>query len=286
MNIPAGAHHPRLRGAVHTGGDPKKGMDMGYTHYWHHRRKFTKADWTRVSAAFSKIVEEAFLLQIQLSVDDETPLSAHGRLGVKWLMEDAEGPFFQINGVGTLAHETFRIAQAGTSLQKWQRPEDKGFAFCKTAEKPYDAVVTAMLIWLESSYPKHIQASSDGYIQNWQDGMDIALRAFPDRPDLDYPRSMRFDAQWRKSHLSSAKHSLYERIDDAVCILQNGRVIWEFHGTQAAEIARDAESLHARVQYLDPQRREVMVAKYLRTLSAGADIIGATAPASQILVQD
>ena len=64
-----------------------------------------------------------------------------------------------INGVGEQAHETFLM-----------RTDDVGFNFCKTAEKPYDSVVTAILILAKTVFKNDIEVSSDGSWSNWQGG--------------------------------------------------------------------------------------------------------------------
>ena len=42
------------------------------------------------------------------------------------------------------------------------------FDFCKTARKPYDTIVVAILWFLQREFPDHILVSSDGDIDDFQ----------------------------------------------------------------------------------------------------------------------
>lgn len=68
------------------------------------------------------------------------------------------------------SYESFCIPRV-YEPQDWEDPNEKLiFHFCKTAYRPYDLVVTAMLIALKHHFPK-VKISSDGNTQNWMDGM-------------------------------------------------------------------------------------------------------------------
>ena len=70
------------------------------------------------------------------------------------------------NGVGADSHETFYWAL-----------DASGFNFCKTARKPYDAVVTACLIHLKDVYGDLVDIGSDGSWSEWQDGARLYRNA-------------------------------------------------------------------------------------------------------------
>lgn len=67
------------------------------------------------------------------------------------------------NGVEDDGHETFVLSPG------------KGFSFCKTAYKPYDVVVTAILA-LADHY-NICSVSSDGNKDDWQAGVDLVFQA-------------------------------------------------------------------------------------------------------------
>lgn len=68
-----------------------------------------------------------------------------------------------LNGIGDDVHESFYLPR-----------DDVKFNFCKTARKPYDLIVTAMLIMADYHAPNAYRIASDGEIGNWQNGLDYA----------------------------------------------------------------------------------------------------------------
>ena len=72
------------------------------------------------------------------------------------------------NGVGEMGHESFIIFQ-----------DNKGFNFCKTNHKPYDALVTACLILADYHFGDSFKISSDGSYTDWEPGLFLVLSVFP-----------------------------------------------------------------------------------------------------------
>jgi hypothetical protein len=56
--------------------------------------------------------------------------------------------------------------------------ENEIFEFCKTAYKPYDAVVTAVLIRAKEIYGTVVEIYSDGNWDEWRAGRDLYERVF------------------------------------------------------------------------------------------------------------
>ena len=54
-----------------------------------------------------------------------------------------------------------------------------GFNFCKTAAKPYDLVVTAILVLAEHFSEGHFKVSSDGDPEDWAEGLALAREVVP-----------------------------------------------------------------------------------------------------------
>jgi hypothetical protein len=81
---------------------------------------------------------------------------------------------FNGDGGNGFDHETFYIA-AKRELESWQGPDRLGWAFCKTAHKPYDIVVTACLTLLNADYG--FEVSSDGDMEDWEPGVKLAEEA-------------------------------------------------------------------------------------------------------------
>ena len=97
---------------------------------------------------------------------------------------DAEG--FSDDG-RDLAHETLYWAGIPT-LSEWRKGESDHFNFCKTAMKPYDAVVTAILIRAKSIYGSCVSVSSDGDWQDWQAGREMYETVFGEVAECPFDR--------------------------------------------------------------------------------------------------
>lgn len=131
---------------------------MGYTHYWTHKKEFNPTRWKQIIKDVRKIIKVS---GVPLAKDYDEP-------DTKPQLDDDTIWF---NGIGDDGHETFLINRTGDG-------ED---AFCKTAQKPYDVVVTAVLTYLNNNYSDSFTVSSDGDGEDWIPGVELARRALPDR---------------------------------------------------------------------------------------------------------
>lgn len=116
---------------------------MGYTHYYQQHSKPTEQQWANFTHHVKELIEMSW--DIELDIEITTDLIA-------------------INGVGDESHETFLMERGNTT---WD--------FCKTARKPYDQVVTAVLILARYTFPDY-SLSSDGDWEDWSIGRDIFTR--------------------------------------------------------------------------------------------------------------
>lgn len=141
---------------------------MGYTHYWTLKKAKRgqsaqlEKDYQRAILDCAKIVKAYYKANGGLSgYTAHTPLpfsvGAYGGL--------------EVNGKGDDAHEPFVLREHFS-----QNLERDGFSFCKTARKPYDAVVTACLIVLKYHLGDNIDVSSDGNCCDWVEGLELAKR--------------------------------------------------------------------------------------------------------------
>ena len=126
---------------------------MGYTHYWTIGNGIEQADWDKFLVGARQIIETADAAGIALQ-------------------DDSAGAAIFINGVGASAHESFVITS-----------EDVGFNFCKTAQKPYDTVVTAILIHAKVIFGKNIDIKSDGEWSDWEGGRLLYETVFDTQPE-------------------------------------------------------------------------------------------------------
>jgi hypothetical protein len=128
---------------------------MGYTHYWRQQRDFTEQEWIMAKNAFTEIVKTTDIILV----------GPHGEKDTDPICNDDKIWF---NGLEDDSHETFGIEKKMTS----------DFEFCKTACKPYDDIVTALLYFIKTEIPDVMIISSDGSIDgdDWETGRDIVSK--------------------------------------------------------------------------------------------------------------
>lgn len=127
---------------------------MGYTHYWENVATVIPTD---ALVIIREIVEEAYadgIIQVE-----------HNRTGLPIVTNK----LIRFNGVGELGHETFRF-----DVDDHYRTErGSHFAFCKTNQKSYDAVVMKVLIVLKWALKDAVTIRSDGsFHEEWQSVRD------------------------------------------------------------------------------------------------------------------
>lgn len=80
------------------------------------------------------------------------------------------------NGVGKDGHETFRIDSMFYGRD--HDPEERmKFAFCKTAQKPYDVAVTSVLLIFKFHFGNDFKVSSDGDMNDWAPAIKAVTEA-------------------------------------------------------------------------------------------------------------
>ncbi len=133
---------------------------MGYTHYFYHKRAFTDAEWQALCAETHRILDAAQARGIRLAwasgdgvpeIDGE-PLPSDGDVG----------RIISLNGEGEDSHEPLNINKKPDPGLREIQPGEGKFAFCKTARKPYDAVVVSILAAIKEIAPDAMSISSDG----------------------------------------------------------------------------------------------------------------------------
>lgn len=132
---------------------------MGYTHYWNHRG--VSADqWTELCADARRIIKAA---------------------GV---------PIAGANGAGRPVINESQIALNGVRPEDWCEsfyvtPSATSFEFTKTGYRPYDVVVSTILLRAALTIPG-FAINSDGTWDEWQPARDLYATVFgqaaPDEP--------------------------------------------------------------------------------------------------------
>jgi hypothetical protein len=85
------------------------------------------------------------------------------------LVSQRVAPINKETGLGSGSYETFGVERI-VEEDDYRQPDEDGlyFDFCKTAYRPYDLVVTSVLIALKKHYPK-CEISTDGEEKDWLD---------------------------------------------------------------------------------------------------------------------
>ena len=126
---------------------------MGYTHYWTTKEPvtFSKEEWDKLKQTARLIFKECKAMNIKLCYDEDKESST----------PRANNNEIVFNGFKDLSYETFVLT-----------PTINGFNFCKTARKPYDVAVTALLIYIHNQKP-NIKVNSDGDNDDWMEGWKL-----------------------------------------------------------------------------------------------------------------
>lgn len=132
---------------------------MGYTHYWR-QPEMVDAD---KFATFTKNVA----LIIKTADDAGIPLGDSSGQGSPEVLEKV----IAFNGFANFGYESF-ILENGEE-----------FSFCKTGQRPYDAVVTAILIQLKRELGDAFVVTSDGQWSDWTEGRNLYAETFGVEPE-------------------------------------------------------------------------------------------------------
>ncbi|KAJ5782237.1 hypothetical protein N7457_004011 [Penicillium paradoxum] len=134
---------------------------MGYTHYYTivgwDTPEWQRA-WVQLIEAVRKIIEEA---KIPLS----GPTQYDGK--ITSVVANCDDGIY-LNGIGEHAHEPFVLCEPGA------------WAFCKTARKPYDDVVSSILLRAWMLAPKNVDIGTDGEYDDWARARELCETLWPD----------------------------------------------------------------------------------------------------------
>ena len=143
---------------------------MGYTHYWRQLRDITDTEWQELRRLTNLITASSGrdIILSEFNINNEE---------------------IRFNGYGEEGHETFLITKKKRAKADYEEQEaydrQGAFEFCKTAHKPYDKYVTAVLCALYNievkEWPlgdgKIMSISSDGNTEDWTEGLFHAVRS-------------------------------------------------------------------------------------------------------------
>jgi len=118
---------------------------MGYTHYFQLHTQPSEKGWANFIKGVRQLLEQAWDIAIEGEINNEVVV---------------------LNGIGEESHETFFFSKVSN---EWE--------FCKTARKPYDKVVTSVLILAKYLFP-NMYLRSDGDWEEWIEGRELFKEVF------------------------------------------------------------------------------------------------------------
>lgn len=162
---------------------------MGYTHYFTQKRNLKVSEMEALANATAKIIRAT-------------------NVPVIWEYDEPGKPpeitkdLIRFNGVGDDGHETFWLPRQRPKREAWQDKDTHGFLFCKTARKPYDIIVVAVLCAAHRIAPGAFAIGSDGDAEDWDDGLALFNRVATGQTAM-LPLAMS-DLQWFTPEIENA----------------------------------------------------------------------------------
>ncbi len=147
-------------------------VDIGYTQYWQKNNDLDQKTWNEKFVPVCKEIIKTSEVPLGDAMGNEPEKSASTTF--MGLICDNQNIIF--NGIGADSHETFHFSK-----------QKEDFSFCKTARKPYDKVVVAILKLAEHCF-EGFSWSSDGNDDDHKEGTILlvdALTIFSARKALE-----------------------------------------------------------------------------------------------------
>lgn len=148
---------------------------MGYTHYFTQHRDFSATEWLKLTNAVRAVIKD---LPASVGVFDA---DGSGEPTV-------DGVQIAFNGDASVdeAHESM-VVHRYMEDARWRDGTGPVFQFCKTARKPYDTLVCAVLLLAIEIAPNVYELDSDGDMRGpeWQPARDLlaGVSVESDSPD-------------------------------------------------------------------------------------------------------
>jgi hypothetical protein len=235
---------------------------MGYTHYWTQTADFSRAQWLNITAHIRAILDDA---------EQRYEIRLADGMGERGTRPEFEPDHLRFNGSGDQAHETFVVYRVRPPKESWQ--PRRGMDFCKTARKPYDTAVTAVLCYLASFQGKH-RVSSDGRGRDFLSGLELARQALPNLANqLDLPMGVMEDDRWCPPfvHLTTDAYRFRCCVDGHAYVEQvrSPRRSYRFAShAEAARFLRDHADLFDATGIFDELRRRAVSRRQNEVLRA------------------
>lgn len=141
---------------------------MGYTHYFTKQKDVPDEQWQALCKNVALLFNKLPQYDLRTNSYPNETIMIYDPRGIIPIIDSSElfvynnsSNFIEFNGNRSLGmhHEAFILRQTGK-----QEPMEW---FCKTAQKPYDWLVTAVLILANQFCPDCFDIESDGAAQEW-----------------------------------------------------------------------------------------------------------------------
>lgn len=166
---------------------------MGYTHYWEQTKAIPLESEDPDAFTWARVIED--IGSILADAKNRYEIAIVDGMGDRGTKPVVTMTYLQFNGSGDDSHETMAVCREIDPDMGW---------FCKTARKPYDRAVTAVLCYLSSVVGSH-EVTSDGHSDDWLAGLELARQALPRYANqLDVPMAIlkadRWCGPWTSAH--------------------------------------------------------------------------------------
>jgi hypothetical protein len=153
---------------------------MGYTHYWGFK------DETLKQEDFDKIVKDVKVIEKYFKENDIVSRNAGGYHKDNFAKLDKNSVSYRGWIVGKEIEEIEAISVNGDKEKELDHENlyiqvgENTWTFCKTARKPYDLIVTLILLSVKF-HTRSTRVSSDGENEDWQHAFELFNVIFPKR---------------------------------------------------------------------------------------------------------
>ena len=136
---------------------------MGYTHYFRQKEELDAVKWSKFTKDVNKLLKLTPICSLKEESDSPNPPIVNNKV-------------VRFNGLANNGHETFLIDRKYELAYSNEQPDEDGywFNFCKTARKPYDIYVVAVLELAKKHFGDDIKLGSDGNDEELADGKELA----------------------------------------------------------------------------------------------------------------
>jgi hypothetical protein len=154
---------------------------MGYTHHFNINKPFTSDEVSKITKAvkslFNALPKHSHSSGAEYKDEELVIANGHGEKAISHADElfgvEKGVPYILFNGFGDLGYESMMVHLPSTDKELKGSQGD----FIKTARRPYDLFVQAVLLAIENISPDKVKVGSDGGPDDWSDAYNFTQEA-------------------------------------------------------------------------------------------------------------